>query len=278
MSRISNQLQSGYALMKSAKWSSKGTVLSYLFRNFLNRSFRFPLSQKVVTVTLDNVLVSFQTKSAQLGAYVDIFKKNIYERLPGFVPKPGWTLVDAGANIGCYTLKQGKAVGPDGKIYAFEPYPVSYGLLTKNIAQNHFSWVSSFPMALSSREGKLAFRASLQETSTATLLYPSPDESPESFCAQENTIAVESTTLDNFVQTHGIQHIDILKIDTEGAEADIVKGGLKYALPRTDKVVMESHNTRYLVRDLLAPLNFTLVLDYREEHTVYFDKVVYTSL
>jgi FkbM family methyltransferase len=259
MSRISNQLKNGYTLIKSAKWSSRGAILIYLCQNLLNRTFRFPLSKRVVTVTLGGLAVSFQTKSAQLGAYVDIFNKNVYERLPGFIPKPGWTVVDAGANIGCYTLKQAKAVGPNGRVYAFEPYSESYTLLVKNIEQNCFSWVSSFLLALSSREGKLAFCVSPRETSTAQLSYPSPDEAPESFSEQKNTIAVESTTLDNFVQAHEIQHIDILKIDTEGAEADIVKGGLKYALPQTDKVVIESHNTRYLVRDLLDPLNFKLV-------------------
>ena len=81
-----------------------------------------------------------------------------------------------------------------------------------------------------------------------------------------------STTLDAFVQAHRIEHIDILKMDTEGAEAEIVKGGLKYALPVTQRVVMESHGTRYLVRDLLAPLGFELVLDYQARNVVYFER------
>ena len=84
---------------------------------------------------------------------------------------------------------------------------------------------------------------------------------------------VEGTTLDAFVEAHGIERIDILKLDTEGAEADIVKGGLQRALPITRRVVMESHNTRYQVRDLLAPLQFQLALDDRSSHVVYFERV-----
>ncbi len=274
MSSLPSRIKVGYSLIKSAKWGDKGPIFRYLSGNFLNRTLGINLNQKEMTVTLDGLRVSFRTKSAQLGAYVDIFTSNVYEKLSRFVSKPGWTIVDAGANIGCYALRQAKAVGPGGRVYAFEPYPDSYALLRKNMEQNDFSWVTCFPLALSSQQGKLASLASPEETSTAQLRYHSPDGLPEVFSGQEDSLAVESTTLDTFVRTHGIHHIDILKMDTEGAEADIVRGGLQYALPVTDRVVMESHNTRYLVRDLLTPLNFELVLDYRKKHIVYFEKNV----
>ena len=272
MPKLTNQVIDGYALLKSTSCKGKGPVLLYLLNNLLHRTIGFPLSQREMTVFLSGFHVSFRTKSSQLGAYVDIFVRHIYEQLSGFIPKPNWIIVDVGANIGFYSLFQAKAVGPTGLVYAFEPAPDCYALLKKNVEQNNLSWVKCFPLALSSRKEKLAFHVAPHATSTAHLHYQFPDGSPQVFNNQKDGIAVESTTLDAFVQDHRIDRIDILKIDTEGAEADIVKGGLQYALPITQRVVMESHNTRYLVRDLLAPLGFELVYDYRDLHVVYFER------
>lgn len=52
--------------------------------------------------------------------------------------KPGQTVIDVGANIGLYTLLLAKLVGADGRVLAFEPGPVSFGLLTVNVHLNRY--------------------------------------------------------------------------------------------------------------------------------------------
>src|SRR5690348_7565067 len=54
---------------------------------------------------------------------------NIFERLL----KEGMAVVDVGANLGYYALLAARLVGESGKVYAFEPDPTNYALLTKNI-------------------------------------------------------------------------------------------------------------------------------------------------
>lgn len=260
---MNSKLGQAMGLMAATKGKDRLRMASYLFVNLLSKVFKMPARQREMTVRMEGLLVTFKTFSAQLGAYTDIFREKIYERLPGFRARPGDVIVDAGANVGFYTLYGARAVGPKGRVYAFEPNPEVFELLKRNAAQNGFGWVFCHPSALSSEEGDVFLTVSSRKTSTAEILR---------IGKTSGGFEVKSTTLDSFVLKHGITQIDILKMDTEGAETDIVKGGIERALPITKRVVMESHNTRYPVRDVLAPLGFGMVLDDRETHTVYFEK------
>ena len=53
--------------------------------------------------------------------------------------KPGMTVLDIGANIGSHTLAFSKAVGPNGRVLAFEPQPTIFGLLAVNVTKNDAS-------------------------------------------------------------------------------------------------------------------------------------------
>src|SRR5262249_13704835 len=54
------------------------------------------------------------------------------------VLKPGDTAVDVGAHIGLFAMHMGAAVGPEGKVYAFEPLDANAELLERSIAENGF--------------------------------------------------------------------------------------------------------------------------------------------
>src|SRR5687768_8988163 len=47
--------------------------------------------------------------------------------------RPGMVAFDLGANVGYYTVMMAKLVGPNGRVYAVEPFPQSFGLLTENV-------------------------------------------------------------------------------------------------------------------------------------------------
>ena len=265
MPSLVHQVGGGMLLIRAARGRQRLTVGRYLFSNLMTRVTGRPAAAGDMTLTLSELQVTVGTFSAQLGSYLDIFSRRIYEKLPGFLGRSGQIIVDAGANVGFYTLRQAKAVGPSGHVYAVEPNPDSYSRLERNVAQNGLAWVTCIPKGLSSEEGTMVLDADPRETSTATA-HRTESNQPA------GCLYVEGTTLDALVVAFAIPRIDVLKMDTEGAEAEIVKGGLRRALPITRRVVMESHNTRYLVRDLLAPLGFRLVLDDRKTHTVYFER------
>src|ERR1017187_7387482 len=56
--------------------------------------------------------------------------------------RPGMTFLDVGAHVGHYTLLAARLVGPTGHVYAFEPEPENYAILTKNIALNGYTNVT----------------------------------------------------------------------------------------------------------------------------------------
>jgi hypothetical protein len=79
-----------------------------------------------------------------------------------FRPKAGWTVVDAGAHVGWYTLIASKMVGPKGKVIAIEPEPRNFSLLCKNIHDNKLKNAIPLMVALSDNDGheKLAISLS----------------------------------------------------------------------------------------------------------------------
>ena len=63
-------------------------------------------------------------------------------------------VINIGANIGYFTLLAAREVGPDGKVFAFEPFPQTVELLKKNIDSNGYKNVQVISMAVSDRKEK----------------------------------------------------------------------------------------------------------------------------
>jgi FkbM family methyltransferase len=138
--------------------------------------------------------------------------------------KPGMSVIDVGAYIGMYACFLAKLVGPDGRVHAFEPVPRSCKRLIENIARNELTNVSINQEAISSGDGP-----------GSLFVYDPPFESFSSLMHEERIrrdgllksttkMVVSTTSLDAYCRNRGISRIDLLKLDAEGAEADIVKG------------------------------------------------------
>jgi FkbM family methyltransferase len=145
-----------------------------------------------------------------LGEFEPMTSALIQSRL-----KRGMIVVDAGAHIGYYTLPCSVAVGKHGHVYSFEPHPANFASLIANIAAAGCDNVSAFPYAVADVEGE-------------TLLYPDPTDSathsmyprtPES-----RPFRVKAVALAPFLERLGITHIDVVKMDIEGAEPNAVEG------------------------------------------------------
>ncbi len=62
--------------------------------------------------------------------------------------RPGDTVVDAGANVGLFTMLMSRLVGPSGLVHAFEPHPDTAGRLDRNVALNKAVNVTVHELAL----------------------------------------------------------------------------------------------------------------------------------
>ncbi len=147
----------------------------------------------------------------------------------------GMTVVDLGANIGYYTLLSASLVGPEGKVYAIEPFPGNFQLLTRNVALNGFSdIVDCTRLAISDRQGTTEMFLG-----DADNLHTLVDLSPYKPTAG-TTITVETQNLDGFLE--GKRPADFLRMDIEGAECQVFDGMEKaFGQKRPPKILFEVH-------------------------------------
>ncbi len=129
----------------------------------------------------------------------------------------GQQAIDIGANYGVYTLSMAQVVGPSGRVWAFEPASTTSAMLTQSIAANEFTQVILEKSALSSHRGSA--RLSLNDNSELNELIRTGTGDAGS--SEE----VPLTTLDECLVQHEWKDIAVLKMDAEGEEANILKGG-----------------------------------------------------
>lgn len=132
--------------------------------------------------------------------------------------KPGDIVLDVGSNIGFYLLNFSWRALPNGRVFGFEPHPVTYRkLLTNlsagvntNISVNHLAMgdTTGFVEPYVVRESNLGMNR-VKVTSA------------------QNDNRVPLTTLDIFVNEKGLTKVDLIKIDVEGFEEKVLQGALQ---------------------------------------------------
>jgi FkbM family methyltransferase len=134
----------------------------------------------------------------------------------GRLLRAGGVVLDVGANVGYYALSAAARVGPGGRVVAFEPGPAAATRLRENASLNGLTNLQVIEAAVADRPGRLCFH--LSGDSEAASLF-------ESATGAAGSVEVPVTTLDNFVKDAGLARVDLLKIDAEGAEVGILRGG-----------------------------------------------------
>lgn len=127
--------------------------------------------------------------------------------------KPGWTVIDVGANLGYHALLASCLVGPEGHIFAFEPSPSTYQALVTNIVLNQAHNITPCQTALSDSCGVVSV---IEETQD--------DYNRIGLPGEPGRIEIPSVTLDQFVEEQQIKRIDLIKVDIEGAEHKFLQG------------------------------------------------------
>ena len=144
----------------------------------------------------------------------------------------GMHVVDVGANIGYYTVLLASLVGPHGRVTACEPDPGNAALLRRSVAENGFGHVRVVEAAVTDAEG----RATLHQDTAWHGVHS---------LARENTVnpgdgrvEVATVSLDSLMRD-ATDDVDFVKIDAQGAEADIVRGARRLLNQPHARVLME---------------------------------------
>jgi FkbM family methyltransferase len=140
--------------------------------------------------------------------------------------RPGDVVYDLGANVGFYTLLAAKLAGPTGRVVAFEPVPRNLGYLRRHLALNHREDVTVVAAAVSDRSGTARFRDGPAHT-VGTL-------------ATDGGYAVDVVALDDYTSSPAPR---VIKIDVEGAEADVLRGAHRVLRTVRPIVLLSTHST-----------------------------------
>jgi FkbM family methyltransferase len=131
---------------------------------------------------------------------------------------PGMTAFDIGANLGYTAMLMARAVGPNGRVFAFEPEPRNLTRLARHVARNpEGRRVTVVAAAVGARSGQ--GRLQIHRSTSMGKLVGAPGR-PESYTS---VVSVPLLTLDRFVARGGPPP-QIVKIDVEGAEAMVLAG------------------------------------------------------
>lgn len=145
---------------------------------------------------------------------------------------PGAVCYDVGSNIGFFALLAARAVGPTGKVYAFEPVAENAECIAHNAALNGFSTVEVVQVAVGRSDGEADLLLA-RHPGGATL---SPADAPADLRAHRRTTV---TSLDALVTAGRIAAPAVVKVDVEGLEDEVLDGMTEVLAQHRPTVVCE---------------------------------------
>ena len=194
----------------------------------------------------------FLDKFDSLGLFRHGFHEEFETEIVKKIIKKGDIVLDVGANIGYFTLIFAKLVGKNGKVFAFEPDPTNFGLLTKNVEINGFKNVILIKKALSDKTGKT--NLFLSNWNTADHMIVDPKE-------KRNSVEIEMTAGDDYFRDFSEQ-INFIKMDIQGAETDALRGMSSLLQKMNDIKIMIEFAPKWLKNFGYDPLE---LLNYLKE-------------
>lgn len=148
----------------------------------------------------------------------------------GRIAEPGMTVLDIGANRGVTTVALARAVGPTGRVLAFEPIPDHFEVLQESLRRNDVDNVKAFRMAAC-------------EERREALLYLNGSGTGIAADSSHDPVEVPCHSVDDLVREHGLRHVDIISSDCEGSELFALQGARKTLKHFSPQIFCEMHHS-----------------------------------
>ncbi len=264
------------------------------------------------TQTLPNGMsIHYMNRAETELIYHEIFDDRIY-CLGGLEFHDGDTVIDIGANIGLFLLFA-TSEAKNLNIYSFEPIPDTFEVLSKNAPADGHS-VRLINAGVSREPGTAVFRF-LPRFSCSSSMHPD-DSAEQQQRAEEFTlnafakldnrllagaigmlpsagqkmlaravnryhqkaidVECQLTSVSAIIREHGLEKIDYLKLDAEGAELDVLAGIEAEHWPLIRQIAVETHHGDEMldqVVDILRGKGFHTVIDFSPSSPT--DKMAY---
>lgn len=147
--------------------------------------------------------------------------------------RPPHVVIEVGANIGMFTLKQALLPGVE-RVFAFEPNPMTFRRLLRNLELNDAGNVVAINKGVARKTGS----AWLETGSTSVCSRLAIDTEN---LAGGDRFQVETVAMDEFAAHYGIDRVDLMTVDVEGSEVEFLHGA-QALLAVTQSVILECHS------------------------------------
>ena len=210
-------------------WESDEGMQESLKQLNLNNKVKIIIKSKIVEFKLSDKIVKFNYDSKkQLNNTLGMIKEQFIEEQYGWLDVKGKEVIDIGANVGdsaiYFALKGAKHV------YAFEPYPYSYGIAMQNIKWNKLQdKITLSNEGCSGKEEKIKINARYKNLGGTDL---------KNF---KNGTSINITTLSELIKKFRIVDNAILKIDCEGCEYGVLLEAQNSDLKKFKQIQIEYH-------------------------------------
>ena len=230
-------------------------MFEYYYLN--NKDYKFYITDEIKKITehtfLDNSIL-WENKE------IEYFYKNVDRN-------NNINILDIGAQSGLYTLFA--KFLPNATFYSFEPFKLTYDLLCDNIKLNNINNVKTYNIGLSNKKEIAIFNTCISHNGLHTF-----GKNVLRF-NDIKQIEIETDTIDNLFYNNNIP-VDYIKIDTEGYEYYILKGGEKtikkykpYIQLEYNNVNIEQCNINPIDLDkLIEELEYVVINKESEEMTI----------
>jgi FkbM family methyltransferase len=196
------------------------------------------------------------------------YEKNTRETIE-VILKSGHVFLDVGANEGYFSAIASRLVGDSGKVFAIEPQERLSAIIKENFRLNRVENAKIDSCAISDKAGIAKFNLSPDTNAGSSGLF-------KTVRYKVPTQIVNTITLHELLDRHGIEYVDLMKIDIEGFEYEAILGSqMVFGKHRIKKLILELHPT-ILRRRGLNPSHITDFLE-RQSYTIdsRFSNIVY---
>lgn len=162
--------------------------------------------------------------------------------------KPGMTILDIGAHVGYYARLFAELTGETGRVIAFEPHPRTHEVLKQNVSK--LNNVTTLQMAVAEQEGTAELYDYLMMSASGSLHYDeslvdlqraqigefdiAPRQSTE---FEMQKFSVKTIPIDKCLKDMGIEQVDFVKMDIEGAEMGALRS-MKQTITNSPKLAL----------------------------------------
>ncbi len=196
---------------------------------------RAPSGSEVALRVRECGVCRIRAGSTDHRVFDDVFLNDVYDlelRREDRQSSTRWgTVVDVGAHVGLFAVRAARLAE---RVICCEPIEENRQLLEKNLASSGTANVVITPYAIGGHDGETEIHRSVNQAGHSLFKLLSGDGT------KSNSVPIRR--LETLCQEQGIDRIDLLKLDCEGAEYPILLSASDELLGRIDRIVLEYHD------------------------------------